>query len=77
MVRKLDKKNEFSGRTGIYETLVVDDEIKKLIHENKSENEIKKISNKKFDSIYQDGLKKVEKGITSEVELKRVLKESE
>ena len=49
LVRKLDKKNEFSGRTGIYETLVVDDEIKKLIHENKSENEIKKISNKKFD----------------------------
>mgnify|MGYP005696566453 FL=1 len=77
LVRKLDEKNEFSGRTGIYETLVVDDEIKKLIHENKSENEIKKISNKKFDSIYQDGLKKVEKGITSEVELKRVLKESE
>ena len=77
LVRKLDKKNEFSGRTGIYETLVVDDEIKKLIHDNKSENEIKKISNKKFDSIYQDGLKKVEKGITSEVELKRVLKESE
>ena len=77
LVRKLDKKNEFSGRTGIYETLVVDDEIKKLIHENKSENEIKKISNKKFDSIFQDGLKKVEKGITSEVELKRVLKESE
>ena len=77
LVRKLDKKNEFSGRTGIYETLVVDDEIKKLIHENKSENEIKKISNKKFDSIFQDGLKKVEKGITSEVELKRVIKESE
>ena len=77
LVRKLDEKNEFSGRTGIYETLVVDDEIKKLIHENKSENEIKKISNKKFDSIFQDGLIKVEKGITSEVELKRVLKESE
>ncbi len=77
LVRKLDEKNEFSGRTGIYEFLVVDDEIKNLIHENKSENEIKKISNKKFDSIYQDGLKKVEKGITSEVELKRVLKESE
>ena len=77
LVRKLDEKNEFSGRTGIYENLVVDDEIKKLIHENKSENEIKRISNKKFDSIYQDGLKKVEKGITSEVELKRVLKESE
>ena len=77
LVRKLDEKNEFSGRTGIYESLVVDDEIKNLIHENKSENEIKKISNKKFDSIYQDGLKKVEKGITSEVELKRVLKESE
>ena len=33
LVRKLDKKNEFSGRTGIYETLVVDDEIKlSLIH---------------------------------------------
>ena len=77
LVRKLDEKNEFSGRTGIYESLVVDDESKNLIHENKSENEIKKISNKKFDSIYQDGLKKVEKGITSEVELKRVLKESE
>ena len=77
LVRKLDEKNEFSGRTGIYESLVVDDEIKNLIHENKSENEIKKISNKKFDSIYQDGLKKVEKGITSEVELKRVLKEIE
>ena len=31
LVRKLDEKNEFSGRTGIYETLVVDDEIKNCL----------------------------------------------
>ncbi|MEK7559945.1 MAG: GspE/PulE family protein [Patescibacteria group bacterium] len=63
----------YEGRTGIFEAFLVNDEIEKLILKNPAEAEIKKTAKKQgMLTIYQDGLLKVLKGITSFDELNRV-----
>jgi len=68
----------YSGRTGIFEILVIDKEIRKLIAEGASENEIEEAAKghgKK--TLFEDGIKKVVAGITTYEELKRVTEEEE
>lgn len=63
----------YSGRIGIFEILVVDKDIRRLIAENVSENKIAefaKAHGKK--SLFEDGLEKVVNGITTFEEVKRV-----
>ena len=74
LVRKLINKNEFSGRVGI-EMIKIDSEIKNYINETVDEDKIRKIAFKKYNSLLNDGEEKVKKGITSELEIKRVLKQ--
>jgi general secretion pathway protein E len=61
---------------GIYELLVVDDEMRKLMHDNVSEQSIKAyaISQGMID-LRQDGLRWVESGVTSLEELITVTKD--
>jgi type II secretory ATPase GspE/PulE/Tfp pilus assembly ATPase PilB-like protein len=62
----------FKGRTGIYELLTVDDEIRQAIIKNSSSAEIKDIAVKNgMIPLVQDGLDKVAAGITMESEVKR------
>ena len=62
----------FKGRTGIYELLIVDDEIRNAIIKNSSSSAIKKIAVKNgMIPLVQDGLDKVAAGITLESEVKR------
>ena len=75
LVRRLNKNNEFSGRVGIFEMIKIDAEIKKLINEAIDEDKIKKIAFKTYKSLIHDGEDKVQKGITTDLELKRVLKQ--
>ena len=75
LVRKLINKNEFSGRVGIFEMIKIDSEIKNYINETLDEDKIRKIAFKKYNSLLNDGEEKVKKGITSELEIKRVLKQ--
>ena len=75
LVRRLDKNNQFSGRVGIFEMIKIDAEIKKLINEAIDEDKIRKIAFKTYKSLIHDGEDKVQKGITSDLELKRVLKQ--
>ena len=75
LVRKLINKNEFSGRVGIFEMIKIDSEIKNYINETVDEDKIRKIAFKKYNSLLNDGEEKVKKGITSELEIKRVLKQ--
>ena len=67
------KGSGFLGRGGIFELLVVNDEIKKMIDAKKSADEIKK---KAIDSgmktLREDGLIKVEKGLIAPEEVLRV-----
>ena len=77
LVRKIDDEQNLSGRIGIFEMIKIDNDIKKLINENIDEDSIRNNAFKKYISLSKDGESKVKKGITSDIELKRVLKEVE
>jgi general secretion pathway protein E len=78
LVRKSTKnKDEYSGRTAIFEMIEIDEEIKKLINENMDENKIKEFAFSKYKTLNEDGIEKVKLGLTTEIELRRVLKESD
>ena len=64
----------FKGRTGIYEAIIMDEAIEKVIRENPSEREIKKASlPQNILDMRQDGILKVLQGITTIAELERVI----
>ncbi len=63
----------FKGRTGIFEFIPVDAEIKDLIIKRPSAREIWKLARKKGAmSLFEDGLEKVKRGLTTLEELLRV-----
>lgn len=67
------KETGYSGRTGIFEFLVLNDEIRRMVDERKSVDEIKKKAVESGMSILrQDGLAKMQKGLTSLEEVLRV-----
>mgnify|MGYP000490911466 CR=1 FL=1 len=66
----------YRGRTGIFELLIVDDDIRALISKNVPTNVIKKAAIEKgMDTLREDGLKKVREGITTLEEVIRVTQE--
>jgi len=66
----------YRGRTGIFELLIVDDDIRALISKNVPTNVIKKAAVEKgMDTLREDGLKKVREGITTLEEVIRVTQE--
>ena len=75
LVRKINKEGKFSGRIGIFEMIKIDNRIKELINENINEDLIRDTAFKKYKSLFKDGEDKVKKGITSDLEIKRVIKE--
>jgi type II secretory ATPase GspE/PulE/Tfp pilus assembly ATPase PilB-like protein len=76
LVRKIDKTSkELSGRIGIFESILINDEIKEQILNKGSENEIKNISFKESSTLELDGQEKVNLGLTTQDELRRVLQE--
>ena len=72
LIYHADGSSGFSGRTGIYELLHVDDNVRELIHEGASEREIEKYTRKNNPSIREDGKNKVLSGITTFDEILRV-----
>ena len=63
----------YSGRTAIYEILVVDKEIKRLILEGRDSDEIKEVAvNRGMKTLRMDGARKVKMGITTPEEVLRV-----
>ncbi len=66
----------FVGREGIYEVMIVNDAIRQAITEKKDAAEIQKIAVAGgMQTMFENGLYKVKKGITSIEELLRVIKE--
>jgi general secretion pathway protein E len=66
----------YSGRIGIYELLVVDDDMRRLIHDNASEQAIKAYAiSQGMRDLREDGLRWVESGVTSLEELLSVTKD--
>jgi type II secretory ATPase GspE/PulE/Tfp pilus assembly ATPase PilB-like protein len=64
----------YRGRIGIFEVILIDDKIEKLILEKPGETEIINYAkNQGMENMQQDGIKKVLDGITSMEELRRVV----
>ena len=65
----------YRGRTGIFEVLELDEELKKLINQTQDANEIRKLARKKgFRTMLEDGIDKILKGITTSSEVLSVIK---
>jgi len=66
----------YRGRTGIFELLVLDDDIRSLILKTYDTNTIKKrVTEKGMLTLRQDGARNVLKGITTIEEVLRVTQE--
>ncbi len=62
----------FKGRTGIYEIVTVDDEIRAMIHDGAGEHELEQYARSKSPGIREDGLRNVLDGRTTLEEVLRV-----
>ncbi|MBI5149858.1 MAG: Flp pilus assembly complex ATPase component TadA [Candidatus Omnitrophica bacterium] len=70
------KQSGYAGRMGIFEFLVVDDLIKRMVDERRSADEIrKKAVEQGMTTLRQDGFMKAQKGLTSLEEVLRVTEE--
>lgn len=66
----------YKDRIGIFEVMVIDEEIREAIMNQKNADEIKKIAIKNgMTSMTDDGIEKVKEGITTLEEILRVIKE--
>ena len=72
-----DKCNQsgYEGRTGIYELIEIDDDLKKLIHDGSGEHELEKYVRQHSPSIRADGIRRILAGQTSLEEVLRVTRE--
>jgi general secretion pathway protein E len=65
----------YRGRTGIYELIVIDEELRRLIHNNAGEHELEAYARQHGPSIRQDGVRNVLAGVTTLEEVLRVTRE--
>lgn len=65
----------FRGRTGIYELVIFDDDMRTLVHNQASEADLTKHARKSGASIRDDGRRKVLQGATTVEEVLRVTRE--
>ncbi|MCB1623857.1 MAG: Flp pilus assembly complex ATPase component TadA, partial [Pseudomonadales bacterium] len=70
-----DAGGGFRGRTGIYELIIIDDQMRTMIHDGASEHEIERYARTQTPSIRDDGLRKVLAGETTLEEVLRVTRE--
>ena len=78
LVRKVnpDDNSKFRGRTGIYELLTVNESIRTLIHDGKSEADIATAAaTAGMKTLREDGMRWVESGVTSLEEVMRVTRD--
>jgi len=67
----------FYGRLGIYELLVVDDDIRRLILKSSDANEIRQLARQRgMRTLLEDGAQKIKEGITTLTEVLRVTQEA-
>ncbi len=65
----------YRGRTGIYELVVIDDELRTMIHDERSEHDLEAAARAHWPSIRSDGMRRVLAGDTSLEEVLRVTSE--
>jgi general secretion pathway protein E len=70
-----DGTSGYRGRSGIYELIVVDDQMRTMIHDGASEQELERYARQYTPSIRDDGRAKVLRGETTIEEVLRVTRE--
>lgn len=66
------RQTGYNNRTGVYELIAINDTLRTMIHDQKSEQDIKKYAHSLFPSIRQDGYRRILAGDTSLEEVLRV-----
>ena len=67
----------YQGRSGIYELIIVDDDIRQMIHDQSAEQHIREhASQRGMSSLRRDGMRWVAEGLTSFEEILRVTREN-
>ena len=75
LVRRYGRDGEFHGRLAIAEIMPLTDEIRDLVLERKAGSAIRKTAlGNGMRSLYEDGLERVSRGLTSEEEIRRRIK---
>lgn len=69
------RQSGYSGRTGVYELIAIDETLRTMIHDRSSEQLMRKYARESFPSIRQDGFKRVLAGDTSLEEILRITSE--
>jgi general secretion pathway protein E len=67
----------YEGRIGVYELIIVDEKLKRLIHDDVSEHEIADHAFAEVDTLAQSGYKHTLAGVTSIEEVIRVVRQEE
>jgi general secretion pathway protein E len=67
----------YSGRTGIYELVVIDEGLRSMIHDLASEHDLERHARTLSSSIRADGIRLVLEGVTTPEEVLRVTREDE
>ena len=63
----------YSGRSGIHELLVLDDTLRSMIHDGDGEQALRSAARRKgMRSLYEDGARWIESGVTTDTEIARV-----
>jgi len=75
LYRPSNAGNGFRGRTGIYELVIVDDQMRTMIHDEAAEHELERYARTLTPSIRDDGMEKVLRGETTLEEVLRVTRE--
>ena len=65
----------YIGRTGIYEVVAINEELRDGLHKQLTESELDRIARRKFPSMRQDGWRRVLAGETTISEVLRVTSE--
>ena len=63
----------FRGRTGVFELLVIDDKMRRMVHDGVAEHKVEAHVRPDTPSLREDGLRLVTTGVTSLQELLRVI----
>jgi general secretion pathway protein E len=70
-----DAGNGYRGRMGIYELVMIDDQIRTMIHDGAAEHDLERYARTLTPSIRDDGRAKILRGDTTVEEVLRVTRE--
>ena len=65
----------YGGRIGLYELVMVDADIRRLIHDDASEHDIEAVAFRSTDTLAQSGARHALNGVTSVEEVVRVCRQ--